>query len=126
MKICQICKRQAHGFGFLKPPLRASHPSNYKLMKHFCSRHCQEIFSQIFNKNSNQNNMTDLTKTEKEAIEYALKPLGEYVAEVGMEKPLSDYKREEVLCLIEVALSAYFDFMQGKEQQSEAMEVLPC
>lgn len=122
MKICHICKRQAHGFGFIKPPLRASHPRNYKLMKHFCSRRCQEIFSN----RHKENNMIDLTLTEKSAIESALKPLGEYVAEVGMNKPLSDYKREEVLCLIEVCLSAYFDFMQGKEQQSEVMEVLPC
>ena len=126
MKICSICKRQAHGFSFLKPPLRASHPNNYKLMKHFCSRNCQEIFSQIFTNRSTENNMIDLTLTEKEAIEYALKPLGEYVTEVGMDKPLSAYKREEVLCLIEVALSAYFDFMQGKESETEMSEVLPC
>jgi len=70
--------------------------------------------------------MIDLTKTEKEAIESALKPVGEYVAEIGMNKPLAEYSREEVLCLIEVALSAYFDFMQGKESESEMSEVLPC
>lgn len=126
MKICSICKRQAHGFGFIPPPLRASHPNNYKLMKHFCSRRCQEIFSQIFNNTQANDNMIDLTLTEKAAIESALKPLGEYVAEVGMDKPLSHYKREEVLCLIEVCLSAYFEFMQGKEAETAMSEVLPC
>ena len=122
MKICSVCKRESRGFGWIKPPLRAGDPRNRKMMKHFCSRNCQEIFTNRLT----ENNMIDLTKLEKEAIESALKPLGEYVAEVGMEKPLSEYKREEILCLIEVALSAYFDFMQGKEVETEMSEVLPC
>lgn len=68
--------------------------------------------------------MIDLTRKEKDSIEYALKPLGEYVAEIGMSRPLADYSREEVLCLIEVAVTAYFDSMQQKEDDS--MEDLPC
>ncbi len=122
MKICAVCKRESHGFGFIQPPLRASNPSNRKMMKHFCSMKCQGIFSNHFKKN----NMIDITKTEKEAIESALKPVGEYVAEIGMDRPLSNYSREEVLCLIEVAVTAYFDFMQGKEKETEMSEVLPC
>ena len=121
MKICSVCKREAGGFGFIPPPLRASHPLNRKMMKCFCGMNCQKIFSKIYKKN----NMIDLTKNEKEAIESALKPVGEYVAEIGMDRPLSSYSREEVLCLIEVALSAYFDFMQGKESETEMSEV-PC
>ncbi len=70
--------------------------------------------------------MIDLTVIEKAAIESALKPVGEYVTEIGMDKPLSNYSREEVLCLIEVALSAYFDFMQCKEVEAEMSEILPC
>ena len=121
MRICFVCKREAHGFGFIPPPLRASHPANRKMTKHFCSMRCQGIFSKKYK----ENNMIDLTKNEKEAIESALKPVGEYVAEIGMDRPLSSYSREEVLCLIEVALSAYFDFMQGKESETEMSEV-PC
>lgn len=122
MKICSICKRESRGFGWIKPPFRASDLRYRKMMKHFCSRNCQEIFTNRLT----ENNMIDLTKMEKEAIESALKPLGEYVAEVGMDKPLSEYKREEILCLIEVALGAYFDFMQGTEAKTEMSEVLPC
>ena len=121
MKICSVCKREAGGFGFIPPPLRASNPNNRKMMKYFCSMNCQKIFSKLYK----ENNMIDLTKNEKEAIESALKPIGEYVAEIGMDRPLSSYSREEVLCLIEVALSAYFDFMQGKESETEMSEV-PC
>ena len=122
MKICAVCKREAHGFGFIQPPLRASYPANRKMMKHFCSMKCQEIFSN----NYKENKMIDITKMEKEAIESALKPVGEYVTEIGMNKPSAEYSREEVLCLIEVALTAYFEFMQGKEAETEMSEVLPC
>jgi hypothetical protein len=121
MRICSVCKREAGGFGFIPPPLRASHPANRKMMKYFCSMKCQGIYSNAYK----ENNMIDLTKNEKEAIESALKPVGEYVAEIGMDRPLSSYSREEVLCLIEVALGAYFDFMQGKESETEMSEV-PC
>ena len=125
MKICSVCKREAGGFAFIPPPLRASDLRNRKMMKHFCSMKCQGIFTQIFSKIHKEKNMTDLTKNEKEAIESALKPVGEYVAEIGMDRPLSSYSREEVLCLIEVALGAYFDFMQGFDAETGMSEV-PC
>lgn len=121
MKVCSLCKREARGFGWINPPLYAGDPRNRKLVKYFCSMNCQSIFNNIFK----QTKMIDLTKTEKEAIESTLKPVGEYVAEIGMNKSLAEYSREEVLCLIEVALSAYFDFMQGKESEAEMSEV-PC
>ena len=70
--------------------------------------------------------MIDLTKAEKDSIESALKPVGEYVAEIGMDRPLSSYSREEVLCLIEVAVTAYQDSMRQKEEDSNSMEDLPC
>ena len=125
MRICSVCKREAGGFGFIPPPLRASHPANSKRRKYFCSLKCQGIYSNAYK----ENNMIDLTKNEKEAIESALKPVGEYVAEIGMDRPLSSYSREEVLCLIEVALGAYFDFMQGKENEDKnpwEMSEVPC
>ena len=43
MKICAICKRESHGFGFIPPPLRASNTNNRKMMKHFCGVNCQKI-----------------------------------------------------------------------------------
>jgi len=122
MRVCEICCREAQGFGFIPPPLRAGDPRNRKQRKHFCSRNCQEIFYQYFK----SNNMIDLTKAEKDSIESALKPLGEYVAEIGMSRPVTDYSREEVLCLIEVAVTAYQDSMRQKEEDSNSMEDLPC
>lgn len=56
--------------------------------------------------------MVDLTDLERAALDAALSPLGDYVASVGMHRPLADYSREEVLALIEVAVGAYQKYLQ--------------
>ena len=56
-------------------------------------------------------NMIDSTDLEKAAMTAALRPLGEYVGSVGMQRPLADYRREEVLALVEVVITAYQDHM---------------
>lgn len=68
--------------------------------------------------------MIDLTKAEKDSIESALKPVGEYVSEIGMNRALSDYSREEILCLIEVAVTAYQEAMQSLESNLD--DEIPC
>lgn len=55
--------------------------------------------------------MTDPTDLEKAAFTAALAPLGEYVGSIGMQRPLADYSKEEVLTLIEVAVTAYQNHM---------------
>ena len=55
--------------------------------------------------------MTDATDLEKAAMTAALRPLGEYVGTIGMQRPLADYRREEVLTIIEVVITAYQDYM---------------
>lgn len=51
--------------------------------------------------------MIDKEPHEEAAIAAVLPLLGEYVAEVGMHKPLADYTRAEVLILVEVVVDAY-------------------
>ncbi len=51
----------------------------------------------------------DPTHNEKAAMEAVLPHLGEYVATIGMDRPLSAYSRAEVLQLVDVVLTAYFD-----------------
>ncbi|WP_339751857.1 DUF6511 domain-containing protein [uncultured Marinobacter sp.] len=53
--------------------------------------------------------MIDPTHNEKAAMEAVLPLLGEYVASVGMDKRLSAYSREEILQMVDVVLTAYFD-----------------
>ena len=51
----------------------------------------------------------DPTHNETTAMEAVLPVLGEYVAALGMERPLSAYSRDEILRLVDVVLTAYFD-----------------
>lgn len=53
--------------------------------------------------------MIDPTDLDKKAMAAALKPLGEYVASIGMHRPLSEYTREEVLVMIDVVVTAFED-----------------
>ncbi|MBF0182385.1 MAG: hypothetical protein HQM03_20405 [Magnetococcales bacterium] len=61
--------------------------------------------------------MTDATNLEKAAMAAALRPLGEYVASIGMQRPLADYTREEVLTLIEVAVTAFQDYFRKNNDE---------
>ena len=47
----------------------------------------------------------------------ALGPLGEYVSSIGMDQPLADYSREEVLTLIEVVVTAFQDHLIQAETE---------
>lgn len=51
--------------------------------------------------------MIDKQPCEEAAMAAVLPLLGEIVAEIGMNKPLSAYSRAEVLTLIEVVVTAY-------------------
>jgi hypothetical protein len=56
--------------------------------------------------------MIDPTDLEKESMAAALKPLGEYIAEIGMHRPFTDLHKQEVLTIIEVVVTAYQDRMR--------------
>lgn len=51
--------------------------------------------------------MIDPSDLELAAMASCLAPLGEYVGSIGMQRPLSDYSRDEVLMLIDVVVTAY-------------------
>ena len=51
--------------------------------------------------------MIDPTEMEIAAMRAALAPLGDYVASIGMARPLADYGKAEVLRLVEVVIDAY-------------------
>lgn len=53
-----------------------------------------------------------LQRIEAEARERCLAPLGEAVAALGMQRPIADYSRAEVLCLIDTIVTAYQAAMQ--------------
>ena len=57
------------------------------------------------------------TDFERDCMNKALRPLGEYVAEIGTDKAFQDLTREQVLTLIEVVVTAYMDELsKGSEE----------
>jgi endogenous inhibitor of DNA gyrase (YacG/DUF329 family) len=105
--ICAICGREGRGFCWLAPKDGPRTPDGKPLFKCFCSKRCQDIHRQRLKAGGGV--MIDPTRNEKAAMEAVLPRLGEYVASIGMDRPLSDYSREEVLQLVDVVLTAYFD-----------------
>lgn len=55
--------------------------------------------------------MIDPSDLELAAMASCLAPLGEYVGAIGMQRPLSDYRKDEVLMLIDVVVTAYQEHM---------------
>jgi hypothetical protein len=51
-----------------------------------------------------------------------LSPLGEYVGSIGMERPLADYTRDEVLTLIDVVVTTYQDQMIEEHERMAAKD----
>jgi len=66
--------------------------------------------------------MIDATETERAAMAAALHPLGEFVAEVGLEKPLADYTREQILTLVEVVVDAYHEHLVEAAEREATLE----
>ena len=66
--------------------------------------------------------MIDPSETEIAAMRACLVPLGEYVGSIGMQRPLADYGRDEVLMLIEVVVTAYQDHMVAEHERMAAKD----
>ena len=92
---CAICYRKAKGYGWFNPRLKPSDPKRYSDDWVFCSRRCQDAFCLLMTKTEAR--MIDPSDMELVAMRSCLSPLGEYVGSIGMQRPLADYTRDEVL-----------------------------
>lgn len=117
---CAVCARQAKGLGWFNARLKRGDPARYSDRWVFCSMPCQNAFSQIMNKTQGQ--MIDPTEMEMAAMRSCLAPLGEYVGSIGMERPLADYSRNEVLTLVEVVVTAYQAHMLVEHERMAAKD----
>ena len=61
--------------------------------------------------------MVDFTDFERAAMNECLKPLSEVAAEIGWDKPLSAYTKEQVLTVIEVIVLKFQDEMRKTAQE---------
>ena len=117
---CIVCHRQAKGYGWFNVCRKRGDPQRYSDQWVFCSRRCQESFSKLMNKTEWQ--MIDPSDMEIAAMRACLAPLGEYVGEIGMQRPLADYSRDEVLMLIDVVVTAYQDCMVAEHERMAAKD----
>jgi Family of unknown function (DUF6511) len=110
---CAICRRQARGFGWFNPTFPVSDPRRDESRRRFCSLRCLNLFC----RQAGRSAVIDATELEQAAMAAALGPLGEYVASIGMDRPLPEYSREEVLTLIEVVVTAFQDHLIQAEAE---------
>jgi len=66
--------------------------------------------------------VVDPTEMEIAAMHAALAPLGDFVVAAGLERPLAEYRKEEVLRLIEVVVDAYQAHMIEEHERLAAKE----
>jgi hypothetical protein len=124
---CAICRRQPRGFLWQDPAARKTAGPAQRLAQRrqksrpevvaFCSYRCQFVFTALRNVRENrcrggeenppEDAVIDATDTEKAAIAAALRPLGDYVVALGIERPLAAYRRDEILTLVEIVVDAF-------------------
>jgi hypothetical protein len=72
--------------------------------------------------NKTEGQMIDPSDMEIAAMQSCLAPLGEYVGSIGMQRPLADYSRDEVLMLIDVVVTRYQDSMLAEHERMAARD----
>jgi Family of unknown function (DUF6511) len=87
-----------------------SDPRRDESRRRFCSLRCLDLFC----RRAGRSAVVDPTEL---AMAAALAPLGEYVGSIGMDRPLADYSRDEVLTLIEVVVTAFQDHLIQAETE---------
>ena len=117
---CAICYRKAKGYGWSNPRFKPGDPRRYSDRWVFCSRRFQDAFCKLMTKTEAR--MIDPSDMELAAMRACLSPLGEYVGSIGMERPLADYTRDEVLTLIDVVVTTYQDQMVEEHERMAAKD----
>jgi hypothetical protein len=121
MRCCVVCYREARGFGVFDPQYHFTDVERIKRARVFCSRQCMEIFNRFLK--TNEGKVMNNTETEKRALQAVLKPLGETVADIGMNKPLALYSMTEIERLVEVVVNSYQSFMSQEESYTKNREL---
>ena len=85
---------------------------------------CMNAFSKVMERLTSvqENAVIDPTDLELAAMRTALAPLGDYVSSIGMNRPLADYGKEEVIRLVEVVIDAYQAHLLNEYEQMAERE----
>jgi hypothetical protein len=121
---CAVCSRQARGFGYFNAALHRCDPRRHSDRWVFCSMRCMNAFAKVMARLTSvqEDAVIDPSDLELAAMRAALAPLGDYVASIGMDRPLAKYGREEVLRLVEVVVDAYQAHMLVEHERMAAKE----
>ena len=121
---CAVCSREARGFGYFNASLRRSDPRRYSDRWVFCSMRCMNAFSKAMERLTSvqEDAVIDPSDLELDAMRAALAPLGDYVSTIGMDRPLADYRKEEILRLVEIVVDAYQAHMLDEHERMAARE----
>ncbi len=121
---CAICSREARGFGYFNSALCRSDPRRYSDRWVFCSMRCMNAFSKVMKQLTSVqvDAVIDPSDLELAAMRAALAPLGDFVSTIGMDRPLADYRKEEVLRLVEVVVDAYQAHMLDEHERMAAKD----
>jgi len=121
---CAVCSRQARGFGHFNAALPRTDPRRYAQRWLFCSMRCMNAFSKLMKRLTSiqEDALIDPSDMEMAAMCAALAPLGDYVSTIGMDRPLADYRKDEVLRLVEVVIDAYQAHMLDEHERMAAKD----
>lgn len=121
---CAVCSREARGFGYFNAALHRTDPRRYSDRWVFCSMRCMHAFARVMERLTcvEEGAVLDPSDLELAALRAALAPLGDYVASLGMDRPLADYRKEEVLRLVEVVVDAYQAHMLDEHERLAAKD----
>ena len=101
--LCDVCRREARGFGWFDPALSFEHPR--QRFRHLCSIACQDLCH-------GRQGMIDPTPNEKAAFVHGGRYGGEYLDSIG-KTDLETLKPEEWLTFIEAVVTGYCDSLRA-------------
>ncbi len=130
---CWVCARQARGFGHADVRFKVGHAKRYPLDWVFCSMRCQACFHRLYTAGIRLldrqidgkgplitgDDVIDPSEAELSAMRQCLKPLGEAASEIGIDRALSSYSRDEALQLINAVVTTYVEAMVQEHERSK-------
>lgn len=104
---CWVCGKQARGFGHLDLH-RPKQPPPWA----FCSKRCQDVFHQVygawFKEHHHQQEAAFMPERNPNPnFPMLLKAFGQAAEQVGFDKPLGSYSKEEAVMVIQAIIDAY-------------------
>jgi Family of unknown function (DUF6511) len=107
--LCDVCRREARGFGWFDPVLPSGHPR--QRLRHFCSMACQDLCLR-------RRGMIDPTPNEQAAFVRGGEMGGEYLDSIGR-TDLETLERGEWLTFVEAVVTGYCDYLRELAARDE-------